>query len=128
MKKGGILHPGICEVLAAAGHTDYITISDRGFPVPDGPRRIDLALVDDIPTVLDVLRAIAAEWALDRVIITQEMTEVSPGRVDEIRAVVGNVPLQVMPHVEFKHLCPAAKATIRTADTTPYANIIIVSG
>ena len=128
MKKGGILHPGLCEVLAAAGHTDYITISDRGFPVPDGPQRMDLALVDDIPTVLDVLRAVAAEWALDRVIITQEMTEVSPQRVEAIRAVIGDVPLQVMPHVEFKHLCRTAKATVRTGDTTPYANIIIVSG
>src|SRR3954453_7942461 len=128
MKKGGILHPGLCEVLAAAGHTDYLTISDRGFPVPDGPRRIDLALVDGIPTVLDVLRAVAAEWALDRVIITQEMTEVSPQRVDELRALVGGVPLEVLPHVAFKHLAQTAKATIRTGDTTPHANIIIVSG
>src|SRR5438874_6143411 len=128
MKKGGILHPGICEVLAATGHTDYITICDRGFPVPEGPRRIDLALVDGIPTVLDALRAIAAEWALDRVIITQEMTEVSPRHVNAIRSIVGEVPLQVIPHLELKHLSRTAKATIRTGDTTPWGNIIIVSG
>jgi D-ribose pyranase len=128
MKKGGILHPGLCELLAATGHTDYITISDRGFPVPAGPRRIDLALVDDVPTVLDVLRAVAAEWSLDRVIITQEMIHVSPDRVAEIRAIVGDVPLQVLSHLEFKHLAATANGTIRTGDTTPYANIIIVSG
>jgi D-ribose pyranase len=128
MKKGGILHPGICELLAATGHTDYITISDRGFPVPAGPRRIDLALVDDVPTVLDVLRAVAAEWSLDRVIITQEMIHVSPNRVAEIRAIVGEVPVQVLSHLEFKHLAATATGTIRTGDTTPYANIIIVSG
>ena len=128
MKKEGILHPGLCEVLAASGHTDYITISDRGFPVPEGPRRIDLALVDDLPTVLDVLRAVAAEWALDRVIITQEMTEVSPQRVAALRALLGAVPLEVLPHVAFKHLAQTAKATIRTGDTTPYANVILVSG
>ena len=128
MKKGGILHPGLCQLLAATGHTDYITICDRGFPVPSGPQRIDLALVDDIPTVLDVLRAVVAEFFLDRVIITQEMTEVSPTRVEAIRAIVGEVPLEVMPHIAFKHLCEGAKATIRTADTTPYANLIIVSG
>ena len=34
----------------------------------------------------------------------------------------------VMPHVALKHLCAGAKATIRTADTTPYGNTIIVSG
>ena len=128
MKRGGILHPGISQLLAATGHTDYITICDRGFPVPDGPLRIDLALVDDIPTVLDVLRAVAAEFSLDRIIIAQEMCEVSPRRVEEIRAVIGDVPVEVMSHVALKHLCAGAKATIRTADTTPYANVIIVSG
>ena len=128
MKKGGILNPAICELLAAAGHTDYITISDRGFPVPEGPRRIDLALIDNIPTVLDVLRAVVAEWQLDRVIIAQEMTEASPQRVAELRAIAGDVPLEVVTHLELKHLAQDAKGTIRTADTTPWANIIIVSG
>jgi D-ribose pyranase len=128
MKKSGILHPGICELLASSGHTDYITICDRGFPVPDGPQRIDLALVDGIPTVIDVLRAVAAEWALDRVIITHEMEEVSPQHVEAVRSVVGDAPLQAITHLELKHLSRTAKATIRTGDTTPWGNIIIVSG
>jgi D-ribose pyranase len=128
MKKGGILHPGLCELLAATGHTDYITICDRGFPVPDGPQRIDLALVDDIPTVPDVLRAISAEWTVDRVIIAQEMIEVSPQHVEAIRLIAGDVPLQVIPHLELKHLSRTAKATIRTGDSTPWGNIVIVSG
>jgi D-ribose pyranase len=128
LKKGGILHPEICKLLAASGHTDYITICDRGFPVPEGPSRIDLALVDNIPTVLDVLRAVAAEWTLDRVIIAQEMTEISPQHVDAIRAIVGDVPLDVRSHLELKHLSRTARGTIRTGDTTPWGNIVIVSG
>jgi D-ribose pyranase len=128
VKKGGILHPEICKLLAASGHTDYITICDRGFPVPEGPSRIDLALVDNIPTVLDVLRAVAAEWTLDRVIITQEMTEISPQHVEAIRAIVGDVPLDVRSHLELKQLSRTARGTIRTADTTPWGNILIVSG
>lgn len=128
MKKGGILHPEICKLLAASGHTDYITICDRGFPVPEGPSRIDLALVDNIPTVLDVLRAVAAEWTLDRVIIAQEMTEISPQHVAAIRAIVGDVPLDVRSHLELKHLSRTARGTIRTGDTTPWGNILIVSG
>ncbi len=128
MKKGGILNPALCHLLASSGHTDYFTICDRGFPVPDGPPRIDLALVDDLPTVLDVLRAVAAEWAIDRVLIAQEMTEASPQRVDELRAILGDVPLQVVTHLELKRLAQTAKATVRTGDTCPYANIIVVSG
>ena len=128
MKKSGILHPGVNHVLSSTGHTDYFTICDKGFPVPDGPTRIDLALVEGVPTVLDVLRAIHAEYHIDRVLITTEMTEVSSGRVDELRAILGEIPLETLAHVEFKHLAATGKATIRTGDTVPYANIIVVSG
>jgi D-ribose pyranase len=127
-KKGGILNPALSHLLASTGHTDYFTICDRGYPVPSGPERIDLALVDGIPTVLDVLRAVAAEWHLDRVVIAVEMTEISPQRVDELRAILGDVPLQVIPHLELKRLSQTGKATVRTGDSVPYANIVVVSG
>jgi D-ribose pyranase len=128
MKKGGILNPALSHLLASTGHTDYFTICDRGYPVPVGPERIDLALVEGIPTVLDVLRAVAAEWQLDRIVIAREMTEVSPRRVEELREIAGDVPLQVMSHLELKRLSQTGRATVRTGDTTPYANIIVVSG
>ena len=128
MRRGGILHPALGHLLSSTGHTDYFTVCDRGFPVPDGPERIDLALVDGIPTVLDVLRAVHAEWVIDRVLITEEMEQVSPERVAEIRVVVGDVPVQVVTHLELKRLAPEGKATVRTGDTVPYANIILVSG
>jgi D-ribose pyranase len=128
MKKGGILHPAINLLLSSTGHTDYFTISDKGYPVPDGPTRIDLALVEGIPSVLDVLRAIHAEYHIDRVLITSEMTEVSPDRVAELRALLGEIPLETIPHLELKRLSATGKATIRTGDTVPYANIIVVSG
>lgn len=128
MRRGGILQPALGHLLSSTGHTDYFTVCDRGFPVPEGPERIDLALVDGIPSVLDVLRAVHAEWVIDRVLITEEMERVSPERVAEIRAVVGGVPLQVITHLDLKRLAPEGKATVRTGDTVPYANIILVSG
>ena len=128
MRRGGILHPGMGHLLSSTGHTDYFTVCDRGFPVPEGPERIDLALVDGIPTVLDVLRAVHAEWVIDRVLITEEMQQVSPQRVAEIRAAVADVPVQVVTHIELKRLAPGGKATVRTGDSVPYANIILVSG
>lgn len=128
MKKAGILHPEINYLLARTGHTDYFTVCDKGFPVPSGPERIDLALVEGIPTVLDVLRAIHAEFIIDRVVITTEMEQVSPERVAELQALLGDIPLEVIPHIAFKRLAETGKATIRTADTVPYANLIVVSG
>jgi D-ribose pyranase len=128
MRRGGILHPALGHLLSSTGHTDFFTICDRGFPVPHEPERIDLALVDGIPTVLDVLRAVHAEWVIDRVLITEEMEQVSPERVAEIRAALDGVPLQVVTHLELKRLAPEGKATVRTGDTVPYANVILVSG
>jgi D-ribose pyranase len=128
MKKGGILHPDLSHVLASSGHTDYLLITDRGFPVPEEPQRIDLALVNDKPTVLDVLAAIEAEWSIDRVVITEEMALVSPHRVREIESLLPGVSIETISHIELKRLGHGAKATIRTGDTCPYANLIIVSG
>jgi D-ribose pyranase len=129
VKRGGILHPGLSALLASSGHTDYFTICDRGFPVPDGPERIDLALVDDLPTVLDVLRAVHIEWSIDRIVIAREMDLASPDRVREMQELLGpDVPLERMDHLALKNLAQTAKATVRTGDTVPYANIFVVSG
>jgi len=128
MKKGGILHPDLGHVLASSGHTDYLLISDRGFPVPEEPQRIDLALVDDKPTVLDVIAAIDAEWSIDRILITDEMAVVSPQRVIELQELLPNIRFEIVSHLELKRLGHGARATIRTGDTCPYANCIIVSG
>jgi D-ribose pyranase len=128
VKKGGILNPAINLLLSSTGHSDYFTICDKGYPVPDGPTRIDLALIEGIPTVMDVLRAIHEEYHIDRVLIATEMTEVSQTRVAELQAMLGDIPLESIPHLELKRLTATGKATIRTGDTVPYANIIVVSG
>ncbi|MCC6313576.1 MAG: D-ribose pyranase [Thermomicrobiales bacterium] len=128
MKRGGILHPGLNHLLSSCGHTDYITVCDRGFPVPTGPERIDLALVDGIPTVLDVVRAVAAEWAIDRVLVAEEMALVSPERLSELQALLGDTPIERVSHLELKRLATDARGTVRTADTIPYANLLLVSG
>ncbi len=128
VKRGGILHPALSHLLASTGHTDYFTVCDRGFPVPVGPERIDLALVDDLPTVLDVLRAVHAEFLIDRVLITREMTDISPDRVEALRDLLPGVRLETVTHLDLKRLSTDARATIRTGDTCPYANVIVVSG
>ena len=84
--------------------------------------------MDDIPTVLDVLAAVIAEWSLDRVLITHEMDAISPDRVAEMRALLGDIPFERVSHGQLKRLAQSARATVRTGDTVPYANIIVVSG
>ena len=128
MKRGPLLHPAIAHLLASTGHSDHFTICDRGFPVPLGPERIDLALTDNMPTVLDVLRIVHAEFIIDRVVIPAEVAIVCPEHVDRLRSVLGDVTLMAVPHSSFKRMSHESRATIRTGDTTPYGNIIVVSG
>ena len=128
MRKGGILHPGLNRILSETGHTDLITICDRGFPVPRGPERLDLALVDDIPTVMDVLLAVREEFIIDCIIIAEELMEASPKRYAELREAFPDTEIRTVPHQRFKEICPESRAVVRTGDTTPYANLMIVSG
>lgn len=128
MKRSGIYHPAIAHLLASSGHSDFFTVCDRGFPVPTWPERIDLALVDDIPTVIDVVRAILPEFTIDRVLVAEEAVKASPDFVNDLRILLDLVPLVTVPHLELKEIAENGRATIRTADTAQYANIVIVSG
>jgi D-ribose pyranase len=128
MRKGGILHPAINRLLSETGHTDLITISDRGFPVPMGVERIDLALVSGIPTVIDVLKAVDGEFIIDTIILAEEMLGASPERYRQLQEQYLHISFKPVPHLEFKQIAPESRAVIRTGDETPYANIIIVSG
>ncbi len=121
-----LLHPGLYRVFAAAGHTDLLTVCDRGFPVPLGPERIDLAVADDLPTVLDILRLTADLFPPDRLVLAEEAQAASPERIAALRGLLPETPLDFVPHLEFKHLAAAARATIRTGDAVPYANVLWV--
>lgn len=128
MKRGDILHPGISHLIASTGHTDYFTICDQGFPIDRDQHRIDLALTHDIPTVLDVLRLIDIEFIIDRILVAEEAVDVSPEYVAGLRALRPDLRIETIPHLTLKHLSNQGRATIRTGDTTPYANILVISG
>ena len=124
----GILNPELLALVGRAGHTDSITICDRGFPVPTGPVRLDLSLVDDVPTVPQVLAALRTAARLDRILMASEVAEVSPDRLRMMRAEFSDLRLELVPHLELKQLSRCAKGTIRTGDTCHYANVIVVIG
>lgn len=128
MKRGGILNPTLNRILAETGHTDLLTICDRGFPIPLGIERLDLALTDGIPTVLDTVRAIHGEFIIDSVIVTEEMVQASPERYLELVEALPDVVFRVITHQQFKDICGESRAVIRTGDTVPYSNIMIISG
>ncbi len=123
-----LLHPELRRLLASAGHTDLIVVCDRGFPVPPSVERIDLALTDGVPTVLDVLRCVQTEVHCDRLVLAEEARAVSAARVRELAVLLSGTPHEFVPHIEFKALARSARGIVRTGDAVPYANVILALG
>lgn len=128
MKRTPLLHAELSRVIATLGHGDSILIGDAGMPVPEGPRRIDLALTAGIPGVADVLKTVLAEMQVERSVIAQEALDRNGGRLPAwCAAHLASAPAAVS-HEELKRLSAGAKACIRTGEFTPYANILLVAG
>jgi len=129
MLKSGILNPRVNSLLARVRHTNLLVIADRGFPFWPKLETVDLSLVDNIPTVLDVLAAIRPNFVIGRALMAEEFLshndEVTCGR---FAAALADIPLSHEPHLALKRRVPQAIGLIRTADTVLYANVILESG
>ena len=128
MKKGGILNPAICSLMAELGHQDELLIVDAGYALPPDSHVIDLTLTMGIPRFLDVLRAVADELVIEAITMASEVEEFSPKLYQEVLKIVGDIDVDLVPHHEFKEQSLGAKGIIRTAEFTPYANVRILCG
>lgn len=128
MKKTGLLNSSISEVISKMGHTDGIAIGDCGLPIPEEIKRIDLALIKNLPTFIDTLKAVLMELKIEEVVLAKEIADVSPRLYEEIKKEIGAVKITFITHEEFKKSLKDCKAAIRTGEQTPYANIILKSG
>jgi D-ribose pyranase len=128
MLKTGILNPNILSLLARVRHTNTIVISDRGFPFWPQIETVDISLVDNLPTVLEVLSAIRPNFAIGKAWMAQEFLAVNnPATRKKFVTTLKGASLKFEPHVEFKKRVPHAIGLIRTGDTTQYANMILES-
>jgi len=128
MLKSGILHPQLNALLARVRHTNTLVIADRGFPFWPDVETIDLALIDDVPRIPDVLRAILANWHCGGIRMASEFRESNPPEAQQaLFALTGGIPFHWESHEQFKLYVPGALGLIRTGDTTPYANMILES-
>lgn len=128
MKRRGILHATLARVVAELGHTDTLVVCDAGLPIPKSSERIDLALVPGVPTFAQVVQALGEEIAVERIVLAEECRTANPAVIGLIEAVFPGVPVEYVPHEEFKKESVAARAFVRTGEVTPYANVILQSG
>ncbi len=108
MLKSGILNPAINSLLSRVRHTNTLVIADRGFPFWPEIETVDISLVDDIPRVLDVLRAIQ-NFVIGAAIMAEEFRSANGVETQNIFArALPDIDITYEPHVEFKKRVPKA--------------------
>ena len=126
MRRQGIWHPRLIQVLTALGHGDTIVVADAGLPVPRHVEVIDLVWAAGQPDFVPVLRAIVDEAVVESAVVANELSDATVRTaVQELFA--GDALLHVS-HDELKRLTGEAVAVVRTGAITPYANVILVAG
>jgi D-ribose pyranase len=128
MLKSGIINPQVNSLLSRVRHTNTLVIADRGFPFWPMVETIDISLVDGIPSVLEVLRAVRQNFVIGKAWMADEFLANNTKHViDQFAAAIEGLEISYEPHIEFKHRVPYAIGLIRTGETIQYANIILES-
>lgn len=128
MIKTGILNPHLNSLLSRVRHTNTVVIADRGFPFWPLIETVDISLTDDVPTVLQVLRALRPNFQIGRAWMAREFLKHNPaGTLAAFSDGLRGITLIHEPQVKFKQRVPRAIGLIRTGDTVPYANLILES-
>lgn len=129
MLRTGILNPALLSLLARVRHTNMLVIADKGFPFWPMIETVDISLTDGVPTMLQVLAAVRGNFVIGQAFMAREFLAANSGETIQTfaRALEG-IPVAHEPHeAAFKPRIPGAIGLIRTGDTTPYANMILVS-
>lgn len=128
MRKKGILNSEIAAVIGLMGHGDTLCIADAGLPIPEGVKRIDLAVISGVPDFLTVLDAVLEELQIENAVIADEMRSASPQLFEKVSDRMAASQCTSIPHEQIKEALKKTRCVIRTGECTPYANIILISG
>ena len=125
----GILNPQILSLLARVRHTNALVIADRGFPFWPMVETVDVSVVDDLPTVLQLIHAVRSNHHFTGAWLAREfLANNSKLTAQKFRSALHGTTLRFEPHIRLKQRVPQAIGLIRTGDTVQYANTILISG
>ncbi|QXJ26490.1 D-ribose pyranase [Actinomadura graeca] len=126
MRPGGLWHPRLLEILAAAGHTDLVVVADPGLPVPRGVETVDLVWRRGEPRFLPVLRTVLEEFTAEAAVIAEEAAD--PALLSGLDEELAAIPVTRVSHERLKRMVADARAVVRTGEATPYANVVLRAG
>ena len=146
MLNAPLLHPDILRVLARSGHHSKVLIADGNYPAASkrGPHAelVSLQLTPGVPTVAQVFAAVLAAVPIDEVFTmgvdrSDPYAAATPGDPvawADYRRVIAAArwPGELVPIVKWDFYAAVASddhvLTIQTADTLPWANLLLSLG
>jgi D-ribose pyranase len=130
MKKGKILNRAFNSAIAEMGHGDVLMVCDAGFPIPrEGATIVDLAITQDLPSVLTVIELLIGDFIYERVIAAEENKLYNPVFHQGLADLIDRCDVETAPHADILEKWKnSAKVFIRTGGLEPWGNIIFVSG
>lgn len=128
MLKGNCINPALSTVLAETGHTDWLTVTDAGFPMPMEAERVDLAWMPGKPAWIEVLKLIKEEIVIEKIYLAEDIKVKSPKMYEAFLEVFDSKMVEFISHSRLKEDSKKSRAVIRTGEYTPFCNCILVAG
>ncbi len=135
MLKAQLLHPGILQAIAGAGHGSRILIADGNYPCSTtaGPNAdiVYLNLAPGMVPATDVLQAIVAAAPIEAAHVMETADGSEPPIFDEFRSLLP-VGIDIKPIERFEFYDAVSQQNvcllIATGETRLYANILLTIG
>ena len=121
-----IWHPQLASLLARFRHANAIAILDAPFPTYPAVETVDLIVRRGLPTIPDLIDVILAEHEVSGVVMAQEFREhVDAQTQADYLAHLADLPIEWIPHVDFKAEVGRCLGIVHTGDPVPYSNVIL---
>ena len=128
MKHSGVLHPELLDVIASAGHGDIVVLTDAGLRVPEGKRRIDLALCCGSPSIVETVRAVASELVIEAAVVASEFEEWNPDVYQSTLEELPVTPSTMNHEALMADMTDRAMVYIKTGECSAYASVALICG
>lgn len=121
-----IWHPQLASLLARFRHANAIAVLDAPFPSYPDVETIDLIVRRGLPTIPDLVDLILAEHEVSSVVMAEEFRQhVDAATQADYLSHLGDLPVEWIPHVDFKAEVGRCLGIVHTGDPVPYSNVIL---
>lgn len=121
-----IWHPQLASLLARFRHANAIAVLDAPFPTYPDVETVDLIVRRGLPTIPDLVDLILAEHEVSSVVMAEEFRQhVDTATQADYLSHLGELPVEWIPHVDFKAEVGRCLGIVHTGDPVPYSNVIL---